>query len=103
LVQFYILITHSFFFSLSLSLSCQSIEQEEKIYDVFTMTLSLKKMSVTSEDPPKVQGIYNRFVSLRFTFNFNLEHDWESYLIETNSQAAPACNFKQVRIVDFFS
>ncbi|CAF0921739.1 unnamed protein product [Adineta steineri] len=23
------------------------------------------------------------------------EHDWDSYLIETNSEAAPACNFKQ--------
>jgi hypothetical protein len=27
----------------------------------------------------------------------HLEHDWDSYLIETNSEAAPAANFRQVK------
>jgi hypothetical protein len=40
-----------------------------------------------------------------FFFNrieFHLEHDWDSYLIETNSEAAPACNFKQVNAFVLF-
>lgn len=31
------------------------------------------------------------------TFVFSLEFDWDSYLEETNSEAAPAANFRQVK------
>ncbi|CAF0839712.1 unnamed protein product, partial [Rotaria sordida] len=42
------------------------------------MNLSQRKMSLTPDDSSRDE-----------------EHDWDTYLIETNSEAAPACNFKQ--------
>jgi len=35
-------------------------------------------------------------LSLSLSFSLRLEHDWYSYLQETNSEPAPASNFRQV-------
>lgn len=66
------------------------------------MNVSPIKMSLTLENSYKNEGNksqrYVFFLVPFIFFNFNLEHNWDAYLIETNSEAAPACNFKQVNI-----
>lgn len=55
-----------------------------------------KKLSRFSKIPSQIEGKYQaRFLSNSIP---SVEHDWEAYLIETDSEAAPAGNFKQVCI-----
>jgi hypothetical protein len=64
------------------------------------MNLFPKKMSSTAGDSSKDDGRKKIFFFNRM--EFHLEHDWDLYLIETNSEAAPACNFKQVNVFVLF-
>ncbi len=61
-------------------------------------TSSPTKMSINSasDDSPKEDGKENLLIINLSNLKY-LEHDWDSYLIETNSEAAPAVNFKQVK------
>jgi hypothetical protein len=49
-----------------------------------------------SDDSPKEDGKENLLIINLSNLKY-LEHDWDSYLIETNSEPAPAANFKQVK------
>jgi hypothetical protein len=63
-----------------------------------SLTSSPTKMSTNSstDDSPKEDGKEDLLL-ISLSNLLNVEHDWESYLIETNSEAAPASNFRQVK------
>jgi hypothetical protein len=50
------------------------------------------------DDSPKEDGTEDLLL-INLSNLEHLEHDWDSYLIETNSEAAPAANFRQVKIL----